>query len=208
MTKTARANPADRVASADVLDLGCGTSKTPGALGVDRDPSSDADLIADLDVYPYDLPAGRFRRIVCRHVIEHVADIPAFMDELYRLAAPGARIEILTPHFSNRCSYTDPTHRHHLSVQFADFFAGPSEKTGGPGLAGALSHYVFEHRFDVEPPDGPRRFAVLSREITFSRIFRWLGIAYLANRCFRFWEFYLAFLLPARDIRLVLEVSK
>jgi SAM-dependent methyltransferase len=202
--------------SSTVLDLGCGRNKTPGALGVDRDPEADADLVADLDVHPYDLPTGRFARIVCRHVIEHLADVPAFFDELYRLAAPNARIEIETPHFSNRCSYTDPTHRHHLSVQFVDFFAerlaerpGVQSGTGArPGALAVGTNYLFEHRFDYEPDARPARFVLVSQTITFSRLFRFLGVAWFANRCWRFWEFYLAFLLPARDIRLVLAVRK
>ena len=191
-----------------VLDVGCGKAKTAGAFGVDRDPSSDADLVADLDVHPYDLPSGHFTRVVCHHVVEHLADIPAFFGELHRVAAPGARIEILTPHFSNRCSYSDPTHRHHLAVQFADFFAERPGRSERPGFLATLANHLFEHRFDYEPDARPARFVLVSQEITFSRVFRRLGVAWLANRCWRFWEFYLAFLLPARDLRIVLSVRK
>jgi SAM-dependent methyltransferase len=198
----------DTVAAAElggVLDLGCGRAKEPGAFGVDLDPASGADLIADLDALPLPLPAGRFRRIVCRHVVEHVADIPALFKEIHRLAKPGARIEIVTPHFSNRCSYTDPTHRRHLSVQFIDWFAPRPDARPATGCLGLGLNYLFEHRYDYPTAGDPPRFAFISQRLSFSRIFRLLGIEFLANRYYRFWEFYLAFLLPARDMTFVLE---
>ena len=35
-----------------VLDVGCGINKKAGAIGVDRNPASRADVIAELDHFP------------------------------------------------------------------------------------------------------------------------------------------------------------
>ena len=44
-----------------ILDLGCGSKKRPGAIGVDINAASGADVIHDLDVlpYPFELSNGR-----------------------------------------------------------------------------------------------------------------------------------------------------
>lgn len=177
-------------------------------MGVDLNPDADADLVFDLNRYPYDLPEGRFSRIILNHVVEHLNDIPALFDELYRLARPGARIEIVTPHYSNRCSYTDPTHRQHLGVQFIDWFAVRPDRDDSLTFRRKAGRFVFEHSFDYETLRQPSQFLLLSQRITFSRIFKMLGVQWLANRYYRFWEFYFALLLPARDMHLVLEVRK
>ena len=35
-----------------VLDVGCGSSKFPGAVGLDISPDTEADIVADLDDFP------------------------------------------------------------------------------------------------------------------------------------------------------------
>ena len=60
-----------------ILDIGCGRHKTPGAIGLDSNPRSDADVIHDLDTIPYPFPDGEFDLIVGNQVIEHVADVLA-----------------------------------------------------------------------------------------------------------------------------------
>ena len=130
------------------------------------------------------------------------------MRRLYMLAAPGCRVRITTPHFTNRCSYADPFHRHHFSVQFVDFFARREDRADDVGLLGKVARYLFEHRFDHPAVYDPPRFRVISQHISFPRICRWLGLERLANRFYRFWEFALCYILPARDLYIELEVIK
>ena len=40
-----------------VLDVGCGWNKTPGAIGIDANPKTHADVIHDLGTTPYHCPA-------------------------------------------------------------------------------------------------------------------------------------------------------
>ena len=67
-----------------ILELGCGFSKTPGAYGVDIIAGSSADLIHDLDVFPYPIADSAWDRIICRDVLEHVADFVRTMEEIWR----------------------------------------------------------------------------------------------------------------------------
>jgi SAM-dependent methyltransferase len=188
------------------LDLGCGARKEPGAFGVDRYPHPGVDLMHDLDVVPWPLAENDFDRVVIRHVIEHVADVVAFLREAHRVAKPGAPVEIVTPHFSNRSAYADPTHRRALSARVFDFFTGGEPRP--LHRAAVARHWLFEHRFVLERlPDAPR-FSLLRRRVTFSRVFRRLGLEWFARRHLDFYEFYLAWIFPARDIEVTLRAEK
>ena len=106
-----RSTPATR----RILDVGCGQNKFPGAIGIDANPRSHADVIHDLGVFPYPFANDEFDEIVCRHVIEHVPDVLGFVTELHRITKPGGRLKIVTPHYSNPDWATDPTHRNHFN---------------------------------------------------------------------------------------------
>ena len=109
-----------------ILDIGCGQAKTPGAIGLDINLSSQADVIADVNRRPWPFADECFELIICRHIVEHVDDLVGFMEEVHRIALPGALVEIITPHFSNRYSYVDPTHVRHLSWRSWDYFTRES----------------------------------------------------------------------------------
>ena len=95
--------------------MGCGQNKFPGAIGIDSNPRTNADVIHDLGVLPYPFPDNEFDEIICRHVIEHVPDVMSFVSELHRITNPAGRIKIVTPHYTNPDWATDPTHRNHFN---------------------------------------------------------------------------------------------
>lgn len=104
------------------LNLGCGKKHFPDHVNLDLVPAVNPDVVHDLDCYPYPFPDSRFDEIVVYDVIEHIGDVPSFMREIWRLAKPGAKVQITTPHFSASNSYTDPTHRRHLGYFSLDYF--------------------------------------------------------------------------------------
>jgi SAM-dependent methyltransferase len=113
-----------------VLDIGCGKRKIePDAVGIDVSPHSAADHIWNLDQYPWPLPDNRFSRIHMSHVIEHLEDPMRAMAEVWRVAGDGAEVFIATPHFSSHNSYTDPTHRRHLTARSFEYFTGNDFET-------------------------------------------------------------------------------
>ncbi len=105
-----------------ILDLGCGRSKVPGATGMDHDPGSSADIVHDLDVFPYPLESGSFDAIFCHNILEHVSDVPKAMAEIWRVARNGAEVEIISPFPSSRWLYADPTHKRAFISKSFDFF--------------------------------------------------------------------------------------
>ncbi len=106
------------------LNLGCGRDRRADCLNVDVLAEVGPDLVLDLDRHPYPLPRRHFTHIYAKDVVEHLADVPRFMEEVHELLVPGGTLEITTPHFSCANSFTDPTHRRHLGLYSFDYFTG------------------------------------------------------------------------------------
>jgi SAM-dependent methyltransferase len=173
-----------------VLDVGCGINKYPGAIGVDRNPNTRADVIADLDHFPFPFRAGAFREIRAIHVIEHVGDVIRTMEEFHRLLEPGGTVFIVTPHYTDFSSFCDPTHRWHLNSFSLRYFG---ENDGGFGYYSQV------------------RFREISTRVRLLALWRYLGFELLVNafpRFRRFWEFYLCYLVRGKVIEWQLAVVK
>ena len=98
-----------------ILDVGCGTNKYEGAIGLDNNPRTKADVIHDLGEVPYPFADDEFDLVVSHHAIEHIPDVMKFIEELYRITKNGGRIRLLTPHYTNPDWATDPTHKNHFN---------------------------------------------------------------------------------------------
>ena len=173
-----------------ILDVGCGRNKYPGAIGIDRNPNTDADVLADLDRFPYPFRDCAFGELRATHVIEHLSDVIRAVEEFHRLLAAGGRAIIVTPHYTDFSSFCDPTHRSHLNSFSLRFF--------GPDHGG----YDFYTR---------ARFREISTQVRLLRLWRYLGFEFLVNRSVRFrrfWEFYLCYLIRGKVIEWQLEAVK
>lgn len=168
-----------------ILDIGCGSSKTPGAVGLDISADTDADIVHDLDVLPYPFEDSSFDQILLQDVLEHVREPIAVFEELHRIARPGARIQLRTPHFSSVLAYGDPTHRHYFSTIAIRSLAEPR-----------FAHYTAV------------RFRVVHVSLDMWLPFRVSGVSRLANRSPELYEKYFAFRFPTMNIRAELEVVK
>ncbi|MFZ1701662.1 MAG: class I SAM-dependent methyltransferase [Pyrinomonadaceae bacterium] len=179
-----------------ILDVGCGTNKTKGAIGLDYNPLTNADVIHDLGEFPYPFPDSKFDLVVSNHVVEHIPNVMGFITELHRITKPGGRIRLLTPHYTNADWAADPTHRNHLSsYTFNTFVPGKKE---------------FEFYTDVELK--PIRIYV-----TLANLWRALGIEFLVNLDLRmpsmrflrkFWEQYLSYIMRGKELQFEFEVLK
>lgn len=173
-----------------VLDVGCGINKYPGSIGLDRNPNTRADVIADLDHFPFPFRDSSFRELRAVHVIEHVADVIRTMEEFHRLLASGGLLCIVTPHYTDFSSFCDPTHRWHLNSFSLRYFG---DDHGGFGYYSAA------------------RFREISTRVRLLALWRYLGFELLVNgsRWFRrFWEFYLCYLIRGKVIEWKLEALK
>jgi len=183
-------------APARVLDIGCGVNKTPGAIGMDVNPRTAADVIHDLDDLPYPFSDDLFDEVIGRHVIEHVRDPMAVMCELHRITRPGGLVKLVAPHWTNPDFATDLTHRNHLnSYSFRNL---------------TDDRAVFPFYTDV-------RFRQLRVKVTLLNLWKLTGLEFLINLDERFpslrfirkfWEQYLNAIARGKEIHFELEVVK
>lgn len=100
-----------------ILDLGCGNRKKPGAVGMDQNPRTQADVIHSLEALPWPFPDASFDFIYADNCIEHLDDVLGAMEEIHRILKPGAIAKIIVPYFRAHWAYNDPTHRRFFSVE-------------------------------------------------------------------------------------------
>ena len=105
-----------------ILDLGCGKRKLDGAVGVDISADTDADVVHDLNRFPYPFVADEFDAVNADNVIEHLDDVIKVLEELHRITRNGAGIKIIAPFFRSHYAFIDPTHRHFFTVRSFDYF--------------------------------------------------------------------------------------
>lgn len=190
----------DRASSSDVakrvLDVGCGWNKTPGAIGIDANPKTHADVIHDLGVLPYPFANDEFDEVVCRHVAEHVPDVMAFITELFRITRPGGRIKITTPHYSNPDWPTDPTHRNHFN---------------------SYSFNCFVEERQLFPFYTEVRLKPIRIYVSLANLWRATGLELIVNLdqhwpglrfTRKFWEFYLSYVFRGKELQFDFEVLK
>jgi SAM-dependent methyltransferase len=179
-----------------VLDIGCGENKILGAIGMDINQRSDADVIHDLDDLPYPFADNQFDEVIGRHVIEHVHNPMAVMVELHRITRHGGLVKLIAPHWTNPDFPTDLTHRNHLnSYSFRNL-------TEGREVFSFYSEARFRHR---------------STRVTLLNFWRPFGFEFLVNldntyprmRFLRkFWEQYVNAIVRGKEISFELEVVK
>lgn len=168
-----------------VLDVGCGSKKKPGAVGIDISDETDADIVHDLDVFPYPVDDASFDHVVMQDVLEHVAEPMRVAAELHRILRPGGTLALRTPHFSSALAYGDPTHRHYYSTTAIRYLADPG-----------FAHY------------SRARYEIVHVTLDMWLPFRLTGLAALANRLPETYEKYLAFRFPSMNIRAELRALK
>ncbi len=105
-----------------ILDLGCGNRKRPGAIGIDVNPDTDADIVHNLNQFPYPFEGSTFDEIYADNVIEHLDDVIKTMEELHRISKPGGLVKVIVPYFRARWAYVDPTHKHFFTVDSFSYF--------------------------------------------------------------------------------------
>lgn len=95
------------------LDFGCGKNKAAGFHGVDSIAFDGVDTVLDVRKTPWPWEDSSVDEVHTSHFVEHLTGTErvAFFNELYRVMKKGAQARVITPHWSNACSYGDPTHQ-------------------------------------------------------------------------------------------------
>ncbi len=174
-----------------VLDLGCGNKKRAGAIGIDFNSRTAADVIHNLNVFPYPFPDSSFDEIYIDNVLEHLDDVFRVMEEVHRISASGALVKVIVPYFRSVYAFIDPTHKHFFTVDSFAYF---------DPVHPICQRYDYTlTRFSVEK--------IIFNETLSGRV-TMKFMRYIANKWPRRYEFYLGHLYPLDDITYYLRVIK
>lgn len=141
------------------LNLACGNRIIEGAVNHDKwKHRPEVEVEHDLRNVPWPWDDSAFDHIVAFDILEHIPDTLPFIEELWRVAAPGATIFVHTawagPSVDAREVWRDPTHirpYHELTFHYFD-------PENGGGWFENYGKFYSRARFRVvkvapEPPD-------------------------------------------------------
>ncbi len=92
------------------IDLGCGTKKQPGFIGVDRHPIGGVDIVADMNrTLPF--RDDSVDLLLASHSLEHVETLLATIKEIYRICKHGSQLCIIAPYSEQKLNWANPYHK-------------------------------------------------------------------------------------------------
>jgi len=96
-----------------------------GWVNVDCVDLPGVDLIADLEALTLPYPDDTVDELALVHVLEHIRDPLPLMQELWRVAEPGATLTICCPYGSSDDADEDPTHVRRIFLNTFAYFGQP-----------------------------------------------------------------------------------
>lgn len=121
------------------LHLGCGRTILPGWVNMDIQPLDGVDAVADFDDCehtPLPLPDNCVAEFMANHLIEHLAHPLPFMQELHRVALPGAKAVFRCPFGTSSDAFEDPTHKRAYFPASFMYFGQPTYFAADYGYRG------------------------------------------------------------------------
>ena len=112
-----------------VIDIGCGSKKTPGAIGVDCARLPGVDVVADLEKEKLPFKDNSVDEAHAYGFLEHVVNFVPLMEEIWRVLKPGGQMHIMVPHFTDAGAFRDITHRRFFAYDSFTVF-NPNQKEG------------------------------------------------------------------------------
>lgn len=186
-----------------ILDVGCGTCKFDGAIGIDRLKLKGVDIVIDLEQFPWPFEENTFDRIIFKHSLSHFPDIIAVMEEVHRISSPNAIVDILAPHYTCDNFLTDPTHKISLGYRSMYYFCTniPNWKYKYSKASFKLlkSYICFgEYKIDFNMNEFLKRMSIL----------KLIGVEYIVNKVPRIYEKFFCFIMPASEVYFQMKVEK
>jgi ubiquinone/menaquinone biosynthesis C-methylase UbiE len=126
------------------LDLGCGSVKQSGHIGIDTKNFAGVDIVADIEKGLPFVPNDCVDAIYSSHFFEHVENLEGLMAECFRVLRREGRMEVRVPHFSNPYFYSDYTHRRFFGLYTFHYFAATENQ-----LERKVPNFYTEVRFRV-----------------------------------------------------------
>ena len=179
------------------IDLGGG--RRPGALTL---AAVNADITASLDT-GLPLRDNAVDEVFAEGALEHVGDFVGALEELWRVAKPGALIHLRLPHASSPWATSrDPRHQRQYTIETFEYFAPGRQQPGCPTRA---TFQIERCRLLLTARRGPNR----GRGLAQGSVARLLEAVANRNRGMQYrWERWLGHLIGFDEMYVALSVVK
>ena len=104
------------------IDLGCGTRKKEGTIGIDKFPAPGVDIVCDIEK-GIPVEDGSVDKIYTTYFLEHVSNLIFVFQEMYRVLVDGGVVELLVPYYTSINAFKDPTHKHFFTEETFKYFS-------------------------------------------------------------------------------------
>lgn len=170
------------------LNLGSGLDIMKDYINMDKSALLGVNVVHDLNIYPYPFTDNIFDEVIAFAILEHLIDWNKAMEEIWRIAKPGAIIYIKVPFFPSMYAFMDPTHKSCFTYYTFDYYDPDHD----------LGKYYFKAKFKV-----------IEKYIRFSwnKFINFIP-AFFINLTPRFYSRYLAFIFPSNMLEVKLQVIK
>lgn len=105
-----------------ILDIGCGNRKAPGAIGIDFNDTLSADIIHNLNEFPYPFEDNEFDEVFIGGTLFLLDNAILVMEEVHRICKKQAKIVIVQPYFRSVWNYADPWMKNFGTVHSFAFY--------------------------------------------------------------------------------------
>ena len=145
------------------IDLGCGSKKRPGFVGLDYVAAEGVDRVYDVskDRLPFD--DGTVDEVFSSHFLEHIENAPSVLQDIVRVGKPGARVEIWTPYQKSNIAFL-PGHVRYFNEVVWSHFCLEYPEMWFRDIEGMLRldrfHYVVSKRTEETLGQVPLHFAL------------------------------------------------
>ena len=171
-----------------ILDLGCGKKKREGTIGVDHSDRHEADIVHDLNLFPYPFEANSIDYIYIDNCLEHLNSPMDVMAEIYRILKPEGGVKVIVPYFRSHFAFIDPTHKNFFTVDSFAYY--------DPSSIICKRYDYTDTRFNIEK--------IVFNETLRNNILKKIVLT-IANRWPHKYESYLSSIFPLDDITYYLK---
>ncbi|MDP3954012.1 MAG: methyltransferase domain-containing protein [bacterium] len=184
------------------LDIGCGTRKVKGCIGLDKADLPGVDVICDFNKEPLPFADNSMDIVYTNGGLGMSEDLGRIMGEIHRVLKKNTGLaKIYVPHFSNPYAYSAYTNKTNFGYFTLDSFVKKNKQKSEWKIPDWYQDFYFE---------------ITDKKLFFRSEFKLLHIPfkilqYLVNKndsMARFYEFHLCYIFPAYGIKVEMRPDR
>jgi len=102
------------------LNIGSGKKNEEGFINIDR--NKPADIIYDLNKFPWPIKDSSISEVRMWHLLEHLDNPLQAMKEIWRICKPNAIVDVKVPWYKRKSVLWNPEHKHDFSPEWFKAF--------------------------------------------------------------------------------------